>query len=105
MPTAYVADINRETFQELHDLYRQRKRWAQGGSEVWLSNFLKVFRYPWQYRFVIPMLTDTTLSIIWSFFFWITSIIFIITMLSFAITGNYERVWHGIVMSMVFVNF
>ena len=26
-------------------------------------------------------------------------------MLSFAITGNYERVWHGIVMSMVFVNF
>ncbi len=86
-----------ETF---HDLYRQRKRWAQGGSEVWLSNFLKVFRHPWQYRFVIPMLTDTTLSIIWSFFFWITSIIFIITMLSFAITGNYERVWHGIVMSM-----
>lgn len=91
-----------ETF---HDLYRQRKRWAQGGSEVWLSNFLKVFRHPWQYRFVIPMLTDTTLSIIWSFFFWITSIIFIITMLSFAITGNYERVWHGIVMSMIFVNF
>lgn len=55
-----------ETF---HDLYRQRKRWAQGGTEVWLSNFLKVFRHPWQYRFVIPMLTDTTLSIIWSFFF------------------------------------
>ena len=51
------------------------------------------------------MLTDTTLSIIWSFFFWITSIIFIITMLSFAITGNYERVWHGIVMSIIFINF
>ena len=91
-----------ETF---HDLYRQRKRWAQGGTEVWLSNFLKVFRHPWQYRFVIPMLTDTTLSIIWSFFFWITSIIFIITMLYFAIIGNYERIWHGIVMSMIFVNF
>ncbi|WP_283578018.1 glycosyltransferase family 2 protein [Limosilactobacillus reuteri] len=91
-----------ETF---HDLYRQRKRWAQGGTEVWLSNFLKVFRHPWQYRFIIPMLTDTTLSIIWSFFFWITSIIFIITMLYFAIIGNYERIWHGIVMSMIFVNF
>ena len=32
-----------ETFR---DLYRQRKRWAQGGTEVWLTNFLKVFRHP-----------------------------------------------------------
>lgn len=51
------------------------------------------------------MLTDTTLSIIWSFFFWITSIIFILLMTYFATTGNYERVWHGIVMSMIFVTF
>lgn len=91
-----------ETF---HDLYRQRKRWAQGGTEVWLTNFTKIIRHPWRHRFVIPMLTDTTLSIIWSFFFWITSIIFILLMTYFATTGNYERVWHGIVMSMIFVTF
>ncbi len=91
-----------ETFR---DLYHQRKRWAQGGTEVWLTNFLKVVRHPWRYRFILPMLTDTTLSIIWSFFFWITSIIFVIAMVHFAITGNYERVFHGIVMSMIFVNF
>ncbi|MBB1079515.1 glycosyltransferase [Limosilactobacillus sp. STM2_1] len=91
-----------ETFR---DLYKQRKRWAQGGTEVWLTNFTKIIRHPWQHRFVIPMLADTTLSIIWSFFFWITSIIFLLTMCYFLFTGNDERVWHGIVMSMIFVNF
>lgn len=91
--------------ESFHDLYKQRKRWAQGGTEAWLTNFTKVLRHPWRYRYIIPMLTDTTLSIIWSFFFWITSIIFILLMLRFAIVGNYERIWHGIVMSMIFVNF
>lgn len=91
-----------ETFR---DLYRQRTRWAQGGTEVWLTNFPKIMRHPWRHRFVLPMLADTTFSIIWSFFFWITSIIFILLMAYFAATGNYERVWHGIVMSMIFVAF
>lgn len=91
--------------ESFHDLYKQRKRWAQGGTEVWLTNFGKVFRHPWKHRYIIPMITDTTMSIIWSFFFWITTVIFILLMLHFALTGNYERVWHGIVMSMIFVNF
>lgn len=91
-----------ETFR---DLYHQRKRWAQGGTEVWLTNFWKMVSHPWQHRFVLPMLVDTTLSIIWSFFFVITSIIFIVTMILFALSGNYERVFHGIVMSLIFVNF
>lgn len=91
--------------ESFRDLYKQRKRWAQGGTEVWLTNFTKVLRHPWQHRFIIPMLTDTTLSIIWSFFFWITSIIFVLLMTYFAATGNYERVWHGIVMSMIFITF
>lgn len=91
--------------ESFRDLYRQRKRWAQGGTEVWLTNFPKIITHPWHFRFVLPMLIDTTLSIIWSFFFWITSIIFLILMTSFYLTGNYERVWHGIVMSMIFVSF
>ena len=91
--------------ESFRDLYKQRKRWAQGGTEVWLTNFTKVLRHPWQHRFIIPMLADTTLSIVWSFFFWITSIIFVLLMTYFAATGNYERVWHGIVMSMIFITF
>ena len=91
--------------ESFKDLYKQRKRWAQGGTEVWLTNFTKVLRHPWRYRFIIPMLTDTTMSIIWSFFFWITSIIFVLLMVHFALVGNYERIWHGIVMSMIFITF
>lgn len=89
----------------LLDLYHQRKRWAQGGTEVWLTNVTKVLRHPWKNRFVVPMMTDTTMSIIWSFFFWITTIIFIIAMLRFAILGNYEQVLQGIFMSLIYVNF
>lgn len=91
--------------ETIRDLYRQRTRWAQGGTEVWLTNFPKIMAHPWRHRFVLPMLADTTLSIIWSFFFLITTIIFIITMIHFAMVGNYERVFHGFVMSMIFVNF
>lgn len=91
--------------ESFHDLYKQRKRWAQGGTEVWLTNFTRVIRHPWRNRFIMPMLADTTLSIIWSFFFWITSILFILLMTYFAVTGNYERVWHGIAMSMIFITF
>jgi poly-beta-1,6 N-acetyl-D-glucosamine synthase len=91
--------------ESFRDLYRQRTRWAQGGTEVWLTNFTKILFHPWRFRFVIPMLVDTTLSIVWSFFFWITSVLFVILMTSFFLNGNYERVWHGIVMSMIFVCF
>lgn len=86
------------------DLYRQRSRWAQGGSEVWMTNFGKVFKHPWRHRFILPMMIDTTFSIIWSFFC-ITSVIFILTMLWFFFQGNYERIFHGFVMSMIFMNF
>ena len=91
--------------ESLHDLYRQRKRWAQGGTEVWLTNFGRIVRHPWRFRHVISIMLDTTLSIVWSFFFWITSIIFLGTMLHFALAGNYERIWHGLVMSMIFMTF
>lgn len=91
--------------EDLKDLYHQRKRWAQGGTEVWMTNFWKVVKHPWRNRFVIPMMTDTTMSIIWSFFFWITLILFVISMIIFALQGNYERVYHGFVMSFIYVNF
>lgn len=91
--------------EDLKDLYHQRKRWAQGGTEVWMTNIWKVVKHPWRNRFIMPMMTDVTLSIIWSLFFWISMIIFIISMIVFALQGNYERVYHGFVMSFIFVNF
>ncbi|MFB9770383.1 glycosyltransferase family 2 protein [Lactiplantibacillus modestisalitolerans] len=89
----------------IRDLYRQRRRWAQGGTEVWLTNLKSFLLHPWQHRYQLSMFFDSTLSIIWSFFFIITSIMFIILMLYFALTGNYERVYHGFMMAFIFVTF
>lgn len=91
--------------ETLPQLYKQRQRWAQGGTEVWLTNFRMFIRHPIKYRYVFSMFVDTTFSIVWSFFFFISSFIFIALMLYFLATGNMERVWHGFVMSFIFVTF
>ena len=91
--------------ETIHDLYHQRKRWAQGGTEVWLTNLKKFIFHPIKRRYQMSMFIDSTLSIIWSFFFLITSIIFLITMIWFALHGNYERVFHGFMISFIFVTF
>ncbi|MFC6165733.1 glycosyltransferase [Lactiplantibacillus dongliensis] len=91
--------------ETIHDLYKQRKRWAQGGTEVWLTNIKKFIFHPIQRRYQISMFVDSTLSIIWSFFFVITTVMFIALMLYFLFTGNYERIFHGLMISFVFVTF
>lgn len=91
--------------ESLPQLYKQRKRWAQGGTEVWFTNFLKFIMHPIKYRYVLSMFLDTTLSIIWSFFFFISTVIFILLMIYFLLIGNYERIWHGLAMSFIFVTF
>lgn len=91
--------------ETMSQLYKQRKRWAQGGTEVWLTNSFKFLKHPIKYRYVISMFLDTTFSIIWSFFFFITTIIFLFLMLHYLFIGNYERIWHGIAMSFIFVTF
>lgn len=91
--------------ETIGDLYKQRKRWAQGGTEVWLTNVKKFLRHPIAHRYQMSMFVDSTLSIVWSFFFILTTIIFATTLLYFAMTGNWERFAHAIEMSFVFVTF
>lgn len=91
--------------ETIGDLYKQRKRWAQGGTEVWLTNLKKFLLHPIRHRYQLSMFIDSTLSIIWSFFFILTTAIFITTLLYFIMTGNWERVIHAIEMSFIFVTF
>lgn len=91
--------------ESIKELYHQRKRWAQGGTEVWLTNIKKFLFHPIKHRYQMSMFIDSTLSILWSFFFMITTVIFAIAMLVFLFTGNYERLFHGFVMSFIFVSF
>lgn len=91
--------------ESIGDLFKQRKRWAQGGTEVWLTNLKKFLFHPIRHRYQLSMFVDSTLSIIWSFFFCITSFIFASTCLFLIVTGDWERLWHAIVMSFIFVTF
>lgn len=91
--------------ETIGDLYKQRKRWAQGGTEVWLTNVKKFIFHPIKGRYQMSMFIDSTLSIIWSFFFVITTVMFIIAMLLFLIHGEFERIMHGFEISFIFVSF
>lgn len=91
--------------ETIGDLYKQRKRWAQGGTEVWLTNLKKFIFHPIQRRYQMSMFIDSTLSILWSFFFVITSAMFIGAMLINLFQGDYERIFHGFVISFIFITF
>lgn len=86
-------------------LYRQRKRWAKGGTEVWLTNFPKIVLHPIKHFNQLIMFIDQTLSILWSLFFWLSSLIFLLTLIHFLVTQNYERIFHMFAMAFIFVNF
>lgn len=94
-----------EVPESLKMLYRQRKRWAKGGTEVWLTNFRKVFLHPLKNLGRTVMFIDQTFSIIWSFFFWISSFVFLLSLTSFALNGNTERIYHMFTMAFLFVCF
>lgn len=89
----------------LRMLYRQRQRWAKGGTEVWLTNIPKILPHPIKHLEQFVMFIDQTFSIIWSLFYWVSLALFLILMGRFMIEGNYERVFHMIAMSFIFVNY
>ena len=86
-------------------LYRQRKRWAQGGIEVWLTNFKKTISHPIKNMSQIIMLIDQTYSIVWSFLYVITMVIFNLAALYFIMTQNYIQVLYMFEISFIYITF
>ena len=91
--------------ETIRDLYHQRKRWAQGGTEVWLTNFTKFLFHPIKYRFQISMFIDSTLSILWSFFFLISTLLFILLIVYYLVTGQIQEALTTIWLSFIMVSF
>lgn len=58
-------------------LIKQRKRWASGGSEVWMRSFFTIIRHPWIMRQKLPIYVDASTSNTWSFLYWILLCVFI----------------------------
>lgn len=90
--------------ESVKGLWRQRKRWAQGGAEV-LKKHRDVFR-SWKYRRLWPIYVDYFLGITWSyalviaFFFWCMNLI-LGTEFSFGTLGNPFLYWNGSVVATV----
>lgn len=86
-------------------LYRQRKRWAKGGTEVWLTNMKKVPLHPIKYFEQFLLFIDQTFSIFWSLYYWVFLAAFLGTMLHAFVLGDYDRIFHMLALSFIFVNF
>lgn len=91
--------------ENLPDLYKQRKRWAKGGTEVWLTNGLKVARRPFKNIGLSIMFLDQTLSIIWSFFFFTSLIYFVTICFHFLIIDDWGSLFKTLTVSMIFCVF
>lgn len=76
--------------ERLKELFRQRSRWAKGGTEVWFTNIMAFLKHPLKNKYQFTMFLDSTLSIIWSFFYVVSTVIFIALMAGLLITGNYD---------------
>lgn len=94
-----------EVPETLNMLYKQRKRWAKGGTEVWLTNFKKVLRHPFQNVGRTSLFIDQTLSISWTFFFWISSAIFFVRFLHLLFIWDTQQILFMLTVAFVFVCF
>lgn len=86
-------------------LYLQRKRWAKGGTEVWLTNFKKVFRHPVTNLSKVIMFVDQTLSILWSLFYVISIVFFFWSLGQLLLTHSYGQILYTMDLVFVFVTF
>lgn len=89
--------------EKLDALVKQRRRWSAGGIYVLATHSLRLLRHPIRNYRMIPVVTDYSISIVWSFLYWIGMILFALSQLTFLVTGNWERFWHGWYMVGIFV--
>lgn len=86
-------------------LYNQRKRWAKGGTEAWLTNFKRVAKHPIKNAPKIVMLLDQTGSILWSFYYLIFTTWLILKVIYFVFTNDSEQLVHTLDMTFLFSAF
>lgn len=86
-------------------LYNQRKRWAKGGTESWLTNFRRVARHPILNLPKVVMLLDQTGSIVWSFYYLLFTVWLAFRLLYFIATNDSEQLIHTLDMVFLFSAF
>lgn len=89
--------------EKLPALLKQRRRWSAGGIYVLLTKGPALLRHPVRNVRMMPVVLDYGLSIVWSFFYWISITLFALVQVYYAATQNWERFRHNWYMVGIFV--
>jgi len=90
--------------EKLKPLIKQRRRWSSGGIYVLFTKGARLARHPIRNYAMMPVVIDYALSIVWSFFYWLSMAVFVLLQLYFAATLNWERFFHNWYMVGIFVS-
>lgn len=89
--------------ERIAHLIRQRRRWSSGGIYVLATKGPGLVRHPIRNYRMMPVVVDYSLSIVWSFLYWISLALFSLTQALMVVTLNWERFWHNWYMVGIFV--
>ncbi|KQW53089.1 glycosyl transferase [Nocardioides sp. Root1257] len=89
--------------EQTRSLVKQRRRWSSGGIYVLVSKGPALLRHPIRRWRMMPIVLDYSFSVFWSFLYWISMALFLLTQLLMAVTQNWERFWHNWYMVGIFV--
>jgi cellulose synthase/poly-beta-1,6-N-acetylglucosamine synthase-like glycosyltransferase len=89
--------------EQTRSLVKQRRRWSSGGIYVLLSKGPALLRHPLRNYQMVPVILDYSLSVAWSFLYWVSMALFVLTQIYFAGARNWERFLHNWYMVGIFV--
>lgn len=89
----------------LNMLYRQRYRWAKGGTEVWLSNAEYVLKHPFRQFHRLLMFIDQTITILWCFFYTISLVIWLVLLAWTGATMDWLDVEYLLDLAVIVISF
>ncbi|MGV0797416.1 glycosyltransferase family 2 protein [Mycolicibacterium elephantis] len=89
--------------EHLKFLVKQRRRWSSGGIYVLLTKGWPLLKHPIRNYRMMPVILDYGFSIVWSFLYWISMALFILSQMYFAGVQNWERFFHNWYMVGIFV--
>lgn len=89
--------------EHLRALIKQRRRWSSGGLWVLMSKGPGLVRHPVRNFRMMPVVLDYGISVVWSFLYWVSITVFLLTQGYLAATQGWERFWHNWYLAGIFV--
>lgn len=89
--------------ENLSNFVKQRYRWSSGGIYVLLTKSFSIFKHPLRNVSLIPIVIDYFASIIWSFFYWISIVYFIVIQGMSFYSQNWDLFFRNLDVASIFV--